>query len=123
MAPVPAISLTEKQSRFEFLSARFVLECSLQGIVVVCYRHRSTLAEDLAYFEKGLSQIDPRITPTMHMAGLAKDYFLVIDGKDNWLDIDTYKRMGAVAEGLGLTWGGSWKTLKDYGHVEYREES
>ncbi len=29
-------------------------------------------------------------------------------------------RMGEVAESVGLTWGGRWKSIQDYGHTEYR---
>ncbi|GEK44436.1 hypothetical protein AJO04nite_16940 [Acinetobacter johnsonii] len=28
--------------------------------------------------------------------------------------------MGEVAESVGLTWGGRWKSIQDYGHTEYR---
>ncbi|MFK8862531.1 M15 family metallopeptidase, partial [Acinetobacter nosocomialis] len=27
---------------------------------------------------------------------------------------------GQVAESVGLTWGGRWKSIQDYGHTEYR---
>jgi peptidoglycan L-alanyl-D-glutamate endopeptidase CwlK len=31
-----------------------------------------------------------------------------------------YELLGAAAQELGLVWGGGWRTLKDYGHVELR---
>jgi hypothetical protein len=121
MSAAPPLSMTEKQARFELLTAKLVLQCALQDISIICYRHRSTLAEDLAYFQQGKSEIDPRIRPTMHMAGLAKD-FAIAKGQDyDWADISAYTKMGELAELLGLRWGGRWTRLRDYGHVEYQE--
>ncbi|WP_369803336.1 M15 family metallopeptidase [Pseudorhodoferax sp. Leaf267] len=31
-----------------------------------------------------------------------------------------YDLYGAVAQSAGLVWGGSWRSLKDLGHVELR---
>ena len=119
-----ALSLTEKQSRFEYLAAKLIVECNINGIFPVSYRWRSTLAEDLAYFNQGLSEIDPRKTPTMHMLGLARDFYLVIDGKADWANTAAYQKFsGIVTSIVGLKSGGTWVTLKDWGHVEYQEES
>lgn len=59
-----------------------------------------------------------------HQYGLAADsaFFrdgrLVISEKDPWA-MRGYQLYGALAESLGLTWGGRWK-LMDFGHVELR---
>ena len=39
-------------------------------------------------------------------------------GALNWNDRETYKRIGALAEELGLLWGGHFKSLVDMPHVE-----
>ena len=31
-----------------------------------------------------------------------------------------FDRLGALAESAGLVWGGRWRTIKDYYHVEHR---
>ncbi len=31
-----------------------------------------------------------------------------------------YQLYGLVAESVGLTWGGRWKSIQDYGHTKYR---
>jgi len=122
MATSTQISTTEKQARFEYLTAKLVIECSLQGIVIICYRYRSTMAEDLAYYRAGLSEIDPTKTATKHMLGLAKDFAIAKGNAYDWNDTEGYKKMGEIAESLGLKWGGRWK-IGDYGHVEYQEET
>ena len=121
MSATPPLSLTEKQARFEFLTAKLVIECSLHQVALICYRHRSTLAEDLKHFKEGRSEIDPTKTPTKHMLGLAKDYAIAKGQDYDWADISAYTQMGQIAESLGLRWGGRWVKLRDYGHVEYQE--
>ena len=44
---------------------------------------------------------------------------VIISEKDPWA-MQAYARYGEVAESVGLTWGGHWKSIKDYGHSEYR---
>lgn len=60
-----------------------------------------------------------------HQFGLAadcaflRDGKLVISEKDPWA-ARGYQLYGEVAEAVGLTWGGRWKSLVDLGHVELR---
>ena len=60
-----------------------------------------------------------------HQFGLAADIAFLREGKviisekDPWA-MQAYARYGEVAESVGLTWGGHWKSIKDYGHSEYR---
>lgn len=124
VAPAPAsLTLTQQQARFEFLTAKLVIECTLQGFEVICYRHRSTLAEDLAHFEAGRSRIDPRLTPVPHMRGLAKDYAIPnVDGTGYDWASPHYDALGQIAESLGLKWGGRFTSLVDKNHVEYQAE-
>jgi len=60
-----------------------------------------------------------------HQFGLAADVAfkrngkVVISERDPWA-MRGYELYGEVAESVGLTWGGRWKSIKDYGHTEYR---
>ena len=59
-----------------------------------------------------------------HQYGLAadcaflRDGKLVISEKDDWA-MHGYQLYGAVAESVGLTWGGRWRMM-DFGHTELR---
>ncbi|WP_257220451.1 MULTISPECIES: M15 family metallopeptidase [unclassified Acinetobacter] len=44
---------------------------------------------------------------------------VVITERDPWA-MRGYELYGQVAESVGLTWGGRWKSIKDFGHTEYR---
>lgn len=60
-----------------------------------------------------------------HQFGLAADIAFKRDGKvviserDPWA-MRGYELYGQIAESVGLTWGGRWKSIKDFGHTEYR---
>jgi hypothetical protein len=120
-APAP-LSLTDKQVLFERLSSRLVLALEADGIAVLCFRFIGTFDEELKYFNEGKSQIDPRKKASPHQKRLAKDFVIVKDGVLVWERTSDYERLGALAEDLGLTWGGRWKSLNDIYHVEYRGE-
>lgn len=122
MAPTPALSLTEKQIRFELACSKLVLQASIEDIRLLCFRFISTLAEDLEHFQGGRSQLDPRVRPTPHMQRLAKDYLVIDkDGHPVWARTPEYERLGVIAESLGLRWGGRWASLNDIYHVEYQD--
>ncbi len=60
-----------------------------------------------------------------HQFGLAADIAfkrngkVVISERDPW-GMRGYELYGQIAESVGLTWGGRWKSIKDFGHTEYR---
>ncbi|MEG0343052.1 MAG: M15 family metallopeptidase, partial [Acinetobacter sp.] len=60
-----------------------------------------------------------------HQFGLAADIAFKRDGKvviserDPWA-WKGYQLYGVVAESVGLTWGGRWTRIHDYGHTEFR---
>jgi peptidoglycan LD-endopeptidase CwlK len=60
-----------------------------------------------------------------HQYGLAADCAFLRNGKiaisekDPWV-ARGYELYGEVSASLGLTWGGAWRSIKDYGHVELR---
>jgi peptidoglycan LD-endopeptidase CwlK len=62
---------------------------------------------------------------SLHQSGRAADVAflregrLVLSERDPWA-MRAYEHYGALAASLGLTWGGSWTTLRDYGHVEWQ---
>jgi hypothetical protein len=118
--PPAPLSLTEKQIIFERLSARLVLDCKDAGVELVCFRFIATFDEELAHFLAGRSKIDPRLKNTAHMTRLAKDFAVVEAGAYIWDRSPAYEKLGAIAEALGLIWGGRWTSLNDIYHVEFR---
>jgi len=80
--------------------------------------------------QAALQALGPQVTQagafeSYHQHGLAADIAflhegrIVISERDPWA-MQGYQWLGEAAQSVGLTWGGAWRSLKDYGHVELR---
>jgi peptidoglycan LD-endopeptidase CwlK len=80
--------------------------------------------------QAALAALGPSVTQagpfeSLHQHGMAADCAFMRDGRiviserDAWA-MRGYEKYGEVARDLGLTWGGDWRSLKDYGHIEWR---
>jgi peptidoglycan L-alanyl-D-glutamate endopeptidase CwlK len=75
-----------------------------------------------------LAALGPHVTragafESYHQYGLAADCAFVRDGRIVIAETDPwayrgYELYGQVAQSVGLTWGGSWRSIRDLGHVE-----
>ena len=79
-----------------------------------------------------LAALGPQMTragafESYHQFGLAADCAFMRDGRiviseqDAWAAAG-YALYGEVARSVGLTWGGGWTSIKDFGHVELRRD-
>ncbi len=50
--------------------------------------------------------------------GRAVDCCFLVDDIPSWLESHPWHLYGAMAQALGLTWGGAWVNFKDKPHVE-----
>ena len=80
--------------------------------------------------QAALAALGPTVTQaaafeSYHQFGLAADVAflregrIVISERDPWA-MRGYELYGQAAEALGLHWGGRWRGLRDFGHVELR---
>lgn len=80
--------------------------------------------------QAALAALGPNVTQagafeSYHQYGLAADVAflregrIVISERDPWA-MRGYELYGQAAESLGLQWGGRWRGLRDFGHVELR---
>ncbi|MFG6469078.1 M15 family metallopeptidase [Roseateles sp. BYS87W] len=78
--------------------------------------------------QAALQALGPTVTlaganDSYHQYGLAADIAFVREGRivlserDAWA-LRGYELYGALAQELGLTWGGTWTRLRDLGHIE-----
>jgi hypothetical protein len=64
-----------------------------------------------------------------HQWGEAMDCFWLVEGKAIWSDqkkingVNGYRNYAKIAIEIGLTSGGLWKSIKDWPHVQLRENS
>lgn len=82
-----------------------------------------TIAEQNALYEKGRTKPGPKVTnakggSSYHNYGLAFDaYYMTADGK---VDLKTTLKQDVadIGKGLGLDWGGEFKTIVDKPHFQ-----
>jgi len=87
---------------------------------------RRTMAEQRAIYSQGRTKPGKVVSnakpgQSAHNFGYAVDLWpLKANGDFDWgAKVDLFKTMGKIAEELGLTWGGGWRTLIDYPHIEH----
>ena len=79
-----------------------------------------------------LAALGPQVTraaafESWHQYGLAADCAFMRDGRiviseqDPWI-ASGYAAYGEVARSVGFVWGGGWRSIKDFGHVELRRD-
>lgn len=127
------IALLHPKVRAEVLAlyeqANKALTGRAQIRIVQGYR---TFAEQAALYAQGRTKKGPKVTnagpgQSLHNYGTAIDFALLIDGKTiswdigkdfdgdrkaDWMEVvDIFKK-------AGWSWGGDWKSLKDYPHLE-----
>lgn len=92
--------------------------------MVLLEGYRSPERQDMLS-RRGGHVTNARAWQSWHQYGLAADSAfrrggrVVIDEKDPWA-MRGYRLYGETAEAAGLTWGGRWRSIQDYGHVELR---
>jgi len=109
-----------------------------KNIAVRVVQGLRTIAEQNALYAKGRTTPGPKVTnakggQSIHNYGLAVDFALLIDRDNNgtfeelsWsmiLDMDKdlkpdWQEVVEAFEGLGFSWGGKWRTFKDYPHCD-----
>jgi peptidoglycan L-alanyl-D-glutamate endopeptidase CwlK len=78
--------------------------------------------QDLLY-QKGRTRPGPKVTnakpgSSFHQYGLAIDFCLQVNGKLVWHVDKNWMMVVDAFKAYSFTWGGDWRTFKDYPHVE-----
>jgi peptidoglycan L-alanyl-D-glutamate endopeptidase CwlK len=119
-------NINDLDPRMRALCLQWMQNCSNAGLrVCPIVTWRSAADQDEAH-EKGLSNAKAGQSPHNcvdahgNPASMAFDFGVfeiggayVTDGED-----PRYELAGTIGKRLGLAWGGDWKSLKDYDHLE-----
>lgn len=92
------------------------------GFTLLITQGLRTFAEQNELFAQGRSRSGAVVTNakggnSYHNYGLAVDFCFIIDGQPSWNE-KLYSRIGHWAYLVDLDWGGNWKTIKDFPHVQ-----
>ena len=105
------------------LAEKLVLRCAESGLKIKITDTLRTKAEQDELYAQGRTKAGRIVTNakypySMHNWGVAFD-FCRNDGLGAYNDSDGFfERVGVIAEGLGLEWGGRWKSIVDKPHVQ-----
>lgn len=111
--------------RLQVLAAKLVEECSKQGLKIAIGETYRTIAEQDALYAQGRTTPGNIVTSAQgstyssyHQWGTAFDFFRN-DGQGAYKDTDGFfSKVGAIGVGLGLEWGGNWKSPVDKPHFQ-----
>lgn len=114
--------VAQKKAR-EFMQAAVPI-MKQRGVDIRIISGTRTYAEQDALYAKGRTAPGPKVTNARagfsnHNFGCAWDVGL-FSGKKYLEDSPLYIECGKIGESLGLDWGGSWQSMKDYPHFEVK---
>ena len=106
----------EMQQKYSEFSER--MRDAGEDFILTCgYRYQS---EQDALYAQGRTtpgKIVTKVKKSRHTDREAFDIAVLKNGKISWNNAD-YEPAGQIGENVGLVWGGSWKTFKDFPHFE-----
>lgn len=93
------------------------------GIDILYIWGLKTFAQQASIYASGRTKPGKIVTnakagESYHNYGFALDFCILTNGKADWKCIEKYKLVGQEAVKLKFTWGGNFKSFKDYGHIE-----
>ena len=97
----------------------FLSECEKEGLAVIITETYRSQARQNELYAQGRTKPGKVVTWTKnsrHTSRLAWDICKNVKGAE-YSDTSFFKKCGAIAKKLGITWGGSWKT-PDMPHFE-----
>ncbi|KMT21495.1 peptidoglycan-binding protein [Clostridium cylindrosporum] len=106
------------------LAEKFLSKCKEEGLDVIIIQTLRSIDEQDTLYSQGRSKPGSIVTNakggySMHNYGLAFDIAIKKNGSIVWEDEKLYYKAGKIGESLGLEWGGSWKSFKDYPHFQW----
>lgn len=113
-------SLNPKLSDLATELMRRIKEVLKTDVCIICgYR---TYSEQQRLFESGKNVTNAMAGESLHNLGLAFD-LVPVDGNLIALwNYDRWNEIGNLGKDMGLTWGGDFSTINDYGHFELKKD-
>lgn len=106
------------------LAEKLLAKCKEAGIKIIITETLRSKERQQQLYNQGRTTPGKIVTnakpgDSIHNYGLAFDIVPVENGKALWNRYDLFKKVGKIGVGLGLTWGGNWRSFKDYPHFQW----
>lgn len=105
------------------LARKLIAACDAAGVPIKITSTLRTAAEQDALYAQGRTAPGQIVTKLkggqgIHETGQAFDIIPVNGGYH--ASAETWQKIGSIGEGLGLEWGGNWKSFKDLPHFQLK---
>lgn len=119
-------SLSDLHPKAREKALQWIDACKAKDIDVLVYCTYRSAAEQDDLYRIGREIPGKRVTnakggQSMHQYRVAWDAVPLIGGKPAWSNSELYRRMGEIAESLGIEWAGRWKSMRESAHFQYVE--
>lgn len=103
---------------------KFILAAKKEGIdVLVTSTYRDNESQNALYAQgrskPGRIVTNARAGQSWHNFRCAFDVVPIVNGKAQWNDMRTFRRLGEIGKRVGLEWAGDWKSFKEYAHFQW----
>ena len=110
-----------------FRVARLAIQITKIDFGIPLHGGLRTQAEQNELFHAGLSKCDGYVKISSHQTGEALDVYAYVDGKASWEEqhlamVATAMLQSASQLGVGLEWGGLWKSFIDMPHFQLQKK-
>jgi peptidoglycan L-alanyl-D-glutamate endopeptidase CwlK len=116
--PRSEIAIATLHRKVQPIARKLVKLAAANGIVIKITSGTRTYAEQDKLFAQG-GVTHARGGQSNHNFGLAFDQ-TIFDGPQPVWESPLYKKVGALGESVGLSWGGRWTSIVDEPHFELR---
>ena len=101
----------------------FIAACAANGIdALITSTYRDAESQNALYAQgrtlPGKKVTNVRGGDSFHNHRCAFDFVPLVNGKAVWDDAKLWAKCGALAESVGLEWGGRWKRFTDKPHCQ-----
>lgn len=125
---MPSRDIFDLKPDLQALCKEFLAKTHAEGIHTFLTCTLRTNEEQDELYAQGRTKLGKIVTnaragQSKHNTGSAFDFAIRNDdGSLNW-DTKTHEwqRAGQIGVELGLVWGGNWKSIKDYAHMELKD--
>ena len=121
---ISRIELLHPRLRAEALELLEAAQLVVEPGTVVRYTHTlRSFSEQDALYAIGRTKPGTKVTnakggQSIHNFGLALDFVIIRKGVADWTVNTEWRAIADLFKKAGWTWGGDWKSFKDYPHVE-----
>lgn len=117
-------SLDDLHPSVKLLCEAFLAKCRDAGIDIIITSTYRDLESQSAIYAQGRTAPGNKITnakpgQSFHNYRCAFDFVPIVSGKAQWNDSKLFKQCGVIAEEVGLTWAGRWKSFPEMAHCQY----